>query len=309
MSERLIVGDPHAKKSNLDKINRLLSTVESYGLPTVFMGDLLDTKDIISGQCLNVYLDYFKSSKLQHNILVGNHDYFSKECDRHSLEALKLLPNVHVIDQPYFDGKSLFLPYYHDINEFRQIISHYELPPYLFCHLDVIGMDYGNGFISESGATLEDLKQFDKVISGHYHKYASKENLTYIGSPFSHDFAESNQIKYLGIFDDSNGQLELIETDFPKHVTVELDLSKGSNLEVNPNNYNRVILTGTIDEIKAFDKSVYPSVRFIEKTIENLESGNINEALSPIDIYKEWYFNVKKNTDEQRFIRGLDLIK
>lgn len=311
MSKFTVIGDPHCKPENLDKIKRLFTIVESEGLPAIWMGDLLDTKDIVRAQCLNAYLTYFKSSKLEHIILTGNHDYTTADCKEHALEALKGLKNVTVVDKPHFEGKSLFLPYFSNTEAFRASIHPYDLAQFLFMHQGINGCDYGNGFVAENELDIQVLSKFDRVISGHFHRYQIKDNLTYIGTPFSHSFGESNQIKYLGIFDDSNGSLELIETDFPKHITEEYHIFLGdeNHLKLDSNNYNRVLLIGSREEIANFDKSKFPGVKFIDSPTLLPSQVTIKETQTPEAMFTNWFKHVKKETNDDLYQTGLRILK
>jgi len=309
MSEYLIIGDPHCKPDNLYKIEKLFNLVEAKGLTNVWLGDLLDTKDIIRAQCLNAYIHYFRNSNLKHIILVGNHDYTSSECTQHALEALKALNNVTVVDRPYFEGKTLFVPYFARIEDFRASIAPYELPKYLFMHQGVNGCDYGNGFIAENDMDISEVKRFDKVISGHFHTYQVKDNLTYLGTPFSHSFGESNQQKYLGIFYDSDGSLELIKTDFPKHMTVEFHLGHEVLDPIDFYDHNRVLLIGSREQVAEFDRSKYPGIKFIECPRVGPSKSIIRETQSPEDMYTNWFKEIKKETSEELYQLGLDILK
>lgn len=307
-----IVGDLHAKPDNLDKVIKLFNKIESLGNPVIMLGDTLDTKEIIRGKCLNLIYTSLRNSKLNWIFIIGNHCWFSSECKEHSLEPLKALNNVTIVDRAYFEGKSLFVPYFARIEDFRASISPYTLPKYLFMHQGVNGCDYGNGFIAENDMDISEIKQFDRVISGHFHAYQSKDNLTYIGTPFSHSFGESNQQKYIGIFDDEDGSLELLKTDFPKHMTIEFHLSDDGNHILDPIDYydhNRVLLMGSREQIASFDRSKYSGVKFIECPRVGPTKSIIRETQSPDDMYTRWFKEIKKETNDEIYKLGMDILK
>jgi DNA repair exonuclease SbcCD nuclease subunit len=308
----LIVGDIHSRPDNLHKIHKLFKLVESKELPVIWLGDLLDTKDIVRAQCLNAYINYFKNSKLDHIVLTGNHDFISADSKEHSLEALKLLKNVIVIDGPFVKGESLFLPYYRNPEEFREVISHFKYTKYLFMHQDIVSMDYGNGYISTEGNTLEDLITFKQVISGHYHCYQKKDNLIYLGTPFSHNFGESNQDKYLGIFNDEDGGFCTIGTPtllFPKHITHNVDAGNPHYFDTNNVDHVRIILKGTREQLDAFDKTHYTGFKIIEECVSEAHKSTLKETDTPESIYSKWYKEVKKGEDEELFNLGLEVLK
>lgn len=302
------MGDPHARPDNMNKIHKLFQVVESKELPVIWLGDLLDTKDIVRAQCLNAYIDYFKNSKLNHIVLVGNHDLLTADSREHSLEALKLLKNVTIVDEPYWKGETLFVPYYRNPKDFREVIAYYKDAKYLFMHQDIVSMDYGNGYISTEGNTLEDIKDFKLVISGHYHCYQQKDNLIYLGTPFSHNFGESNQKKYLGVFDE--GDFSTIPTDFPRHITCDIDVTNPPGiLMFTEGNHVRVILKGTQEQLDKFDKKPYANFKIIEQSLPTVGFTALKETESPKTIFSKWFKDIKQGEDEEIHSLGLKILE
>lgn len=304
-----IAGDPHAQPENLYKLQKLFTLIESIGLPTIFLGDLLHNKDIVRAQCLNAYYNYFSTSKLEFTIITGNHDQLTANCTEHSLQTLKALKSVTIIDKPLRRGQLLFVPFQANLEDFRAIISDPGEAEYVFFHQGVNGFEYTNNIIADKEASLEWFKPYKLAIGGHFHKFSTKDNLVYLGSPFSHNFGESNQDKYLGIFDDETGKLELIKTDFPRHITTTLDLGINDNLQVDYYDYNRVILKGTREQIAAFNKSKYPGLKFIEDRQYKVVKLALKETQTPETLFSTWFKDVKKETNNEIFELGLQILK
>ena len=253
MDDYTVIGDPHAKPNNLNILEELFDKVEALGNRTIWLGDLLDTKEVIRGKCLNAWFNYLKNSPLQHTILVGNHDWFNLECREHSLEVLKTLPNVNIVDSPQHTPGALgFLPYIHEEKELKKQIKlmQKDSVKIIFGHLELKGFDFGNGYICEEGLTERSFKDFQLIISGHFHKHQKKKNVVYLGTPFSHSFGESNQDKYIGILKSKEElTLELVPTNLPRHITYTVDVLEElpTNLKFGSRNFYRIILTGPRD--------------------------------------------------------------
>ena len=311
-----IIGDPHITHKSLDRAGTLFDIIEDLGNPTILLGDVLDTKEIIRGKCLNYVYERLRDSKLEYIILVGNHDWFNLECKEHSLEVLKSLPNVTVVDKPQVIDGMLFVPYINDLEEFRAVHGNPEFSEaeVMFMHQGVTGFDYGNGYIADGSGhgelPEEAMTGFQRVISGHFHKYAEEGNLTFLGTPFSHSFGESNQIKYIGLYDKDSDNLELLETPFPRHLTVTLDMDSHET-QILPdieNNFVRFILTGSEEKIKGFDKSRFPGVKFIEKpTVNDEDSSLLDETDSNEKIFQTWANDIKE-LDEDTIKLGLEIL-
>lgn len=284
-----VVGDCHCKPNNLETIEQLFSIVEEIGGPVIWLGDMLDTKDLVRARCLNAYYSYFKSSKLDHIVLVGNHDQYHAGAEEHSLETLKALENVEIIDKPTLVNDMLMAPYYHDLEKFRSDVLS-QKARFLFMHQGVTGFDYGNGFVAENEISLIELKGYEKVVSGHFHAFQEKGNLTYLGTPFSHSFGETDQKKYLGIFDADAGTLETVETPFPRHVTVEIDLDAKKKPKIpDTDDHIRVILTGSRERVTSFDKTPYPNVKFIDMPqAEDEAESAVKETDSNVVRFVKW---------------------
>lgn len=299
-----IVGDPHAKPDNLDKINTLFDMIEDLGNECVILGDLLDTKEVVRGKCLNTYIRRFKQSKLKFWVLVGNHDWFNLECKEHALEVLKELSNVTVVDKCLRYQNLDFIAYYKDQNVLKEYMK-IGSGKTLFCHADIKSFDYGNGLISEEGLDAKDFSGYKRVISGHYHKYQKQGNITYLGTPFSHSFGETNQDKYIGVYDTKTDELELLPTPFPKHMTYELDASQKKFVEER-GDIVRVILKGTQEQIDKYQKQ--EGVKYIERPDALVKSSVINEAETPQVQFSKWGKTIKGYSDEL-VEKGLEILR
>lgn len=313
----LCIGDPHITHKSLDRAQVLFDLVESVGLPTVWLGDFLDTKEVIRGKCLNALIEYLSRSKLQHNILIGNHDWFNLECKAHALEALKLLPNVLIVDKPMMVHTGIaMMPYIHDKQVLEQALKTFQDKDVtLFAHLEVTNFDFGNGHICTSGISLKTLDGYKRVISGHFHKFQQLANLTYLGTPFSHSFGETDQIKFLGMYDDSVDELILAETPFPKHVTYEINCDIENPelpiLDHTNDNFVRIILNGTQENIDVFPKSIFtaPNIKWISRPSNDIVNNvNIDETASNEVQFQKWATQIR-NMDVETIKLGMAILE
>lgn len=294
MPKITVLGDLHAKHDNLDKLSELFGFTEQLGQPVIILGDLLDTKELIRGKCLNFYINTFSKSKLQYDIVVGNHDLFSLESEEHALQALSLLPNVRVHDKPHYNSEFniQFLPYCKKLLIVRDWLEQTPRSRIVCGHFDINSFDYGNGFKCDTGLDSDTFIQFPLILSGHYHKHQIRGNIFYLGTPFAQSFGETNQSKYIMSLDTTTLEYELVETWFPKYMTVEVDCD--STLEhptLDKINSNRVILRGTRENISKFNKIDY--IKYIESPSNVVSSISILETKSIEEQFMVWGLTIK----------------
>lgn len=300
-----IIGDPHRRLDNQDRVDAVCKVVEALGNPCIWLGDMLDTKDVIRGACLNAWLDYFKASHLWHYVLVGNHDLLNLHTKDHALRVLGELPNVVIVDElkrfdAWGDSHEIWMtPYVHEMS--ADYLKPVPNNATLFGHFELKDFDFGNGRICDSGMTFADFDRFKRVITGHFHKYQERGRVTYLGTPFSLNFGETDQTKYLGVYDLETNVLDLLETQFPRHRTYEIDCDAGNaNLWKNipltrDEDFNRWVLTGTQANINLFDRGKLPPDAKISTKPTDL--GNIaveiEEVTSNPEKFEQWAKDIK----------------
>lgn len=317
-----VVGDPHVTPKSIDKADQLFNHIETLGLPTIILGDVFDTKEVLRGTCLNLVYNRLKRSKLQFIILVGNHDLFRLDQPQHSLEVLKELPNVTIIDsvRKHPTLPFVFFPYIHDKAKLKEHLLQYSNQNLIaFGHFEVSGFDFGNGHLCEDGViTHDDFSGFKRVISGHFHKLQQTGNFTYIGTPFSHSFGEANQDKVLGVYTLSDDTLALTPTEFPRHISTKIDMSKkGAEKKLvdylagNENNLIRIQLYGSPEDVIKLDKSKYGNynIKWEDKSEASTDSKvNLDETLDNKSQFLEWGKNIK-NLDSDTLSLGLSILE
>lgn len=312
-----VIGDPHVTHKSIERAKDLFAIVEAIGFHCIWLGDLQDSKEVIRGKCLNLLLEYFRTSKLYHTLLVGNHDYFNLDCDAHALEAIKLLPNVTVVDGPMVVQNLVFLPYMHDQVKLKNTITEYARPDRtLFAHLELAQFDFGNGHICTTGLTAEDVAGFKRVISGHFHKFQTRGNLTYLGTPYTQSFGEANQRKYLGVYNSETDEFKIAETEFPRHLSVEIDCDNDEYaidqlLDEMRDDFYRIILTGSQANIALFPKQLFEqfNVKWISRPNDYAQNDvTIADTLTNDGQFRKWATEVKK-MDEDTINLGLSIME
>jgi DNA repair exonuclease SbcCD nuclease subunit len=121
----------------------------------------------------------------------GNHDlYYRDKRDIQSVEWAKHLPNVVICNDWFSSGDVVIAPWLCGDDHKRipkltgkYMFGHFELPGYLMNAM-VEMPDHGS-------VRREDLGGFEHVFTGHFHKRQTKQNITYIGNCFPHNYADA----------------------------------------------------------------------------------------------------------------------
>ena len=308
----IVVGDPHCTHKSLDKIDKLFDIIEERPEDVViWLGDFLDTKEVIRGKCLNLLNKRFTNSEKQHIIIIGNHDYFNLDCEEHSLEVFKAFhPHIVVVDKVMKSNGMWFVPYMHDQEKLKGELNAITNNEIIFGHFDIIGFDYGNGHVADRGLRHSDFKRFKRVISGHYHKYQERDNLVYLGTPFSHSFGESGQTKYIASYDTKSNELELIPTPFEQHYTWEINCDETQTGPLlNDKDLHRIILKGNKENIGSFDRSTLPpGTKIVERPDIEETSIVIDEVDNNFKQFRKWAGDVKE-LDTETIQLGISILE
>lgn len=241
----VLISDIHFNLQTIElaaaAFNQAAELAIEYQVPLVVAGDTHDTKANLRGECVNAMISCYgnvrKSQKAAHIFtLIGNHDKINEKSDSHALHFLA--PYTELISVHYItprikvnDKFVNFIPYQHNPDSFRKCLKTIEKGSTIICHQGIEGSNSGDYIQDKSAIHKEDVKDF-RVISGHYHQ--RQDIITgplrngyvglwsYIGNPYTLNYAEANdpskgfQVLY------SDGTLEHIPTNLREHVVIEL---------------------------------------------------------------------------------------
>jgi DNA repair exonuclease SbcCD nuclease subunit len=288
----LIIGDIHSKRSSLEVVDQVLTKCAKLAIKaqcdlTVCLGDINDTKSTLASKTVDQLIKHFSNWPTPVIAMVGNHD-LNNALDPslgHSLEFLKLLPNVTVIDKPTTIGDLFFIPYLPE-QQFLQV----ELAPtpYCFIHQDVKTAVYSNNREVESTIDPSYLSKYKRVISGHIHKAQQIANIHYIGTPYTESFKESDENKQVAILDTNKDHLLLVPTLVRQHKTYEYSINELKDVKdiisdlhskQNPNHLIRVIIN-VPDEIESkIKRSLFKGL-----SIESLKTNPIRNPNKKLNV-------------------------
>ena len=177
--EHLSCADDIIKICNEQDIDRI-----------VFCGDLFGpVGDNISTQTLSAVCEFVdKLRKIKPlDMLVGNHDLSGSTNYKavHKLIPFKYWDNVTVYDKPTIVDNFVYMPYCTSDEYATSILENIQdkEDKIVFSHLELKGINLGNGIETTHGVSLALLNKFKMVLQGHYHSGSSYgPNIKIIGS-------------------------------------------------------------------------------------------------------------------------------
>ena len=286
----------------------------------IFLGDLVHSRNKLNVKHINDLMDFFGSAGKNINsyILRGN--------PAHDGEGEHYIGNLlgyvaSVIDSPVMISNYFFLPYdrkenlLKTIKEWEKVYRKDKNKKQLFMHYGLKGakvLDYE--FPDEETLSQDDLKMFDCVLAGHFHRYQEVwKNAWHVGSPYRVSFAEKDDPKGFMVLHD-NGKVEFVELVVPRMVQLAVDKEDNGKTKFNIGDcFLKIFVKGTDSFIKNFDyehyKKIYPEARGIKFETERIDDEKevrevrINKSDNP-KIMVEKYLNFVKDQTE-----GLDIKK
>jgi DNA repair exonuclease SbcCD nuclease subunit len=172
-----------------------IDEAKKFGAETcIFLGDWHHHRSSINISTLNYSISNLKRLSEafdQTYFLVGNHDLFYR--DKREISSVVFaqeIPKVKVVDEIIVKDDVALVPWLIG-NEWKKIknikakymFGHFELPNFKMNAM-VEMPDHGELNASHFG-------NVDLVFSGHFHKRQTQGNVTYIGNPFAHNYADA----------------------------------------------------------------------------------------------------------------------
>lgn len=213
----LWMGDPHVQKSNLEESKRLAywtREIRDLHRPdhTVIAGDLYNdfgTKRVEVDEFWTAILRDVLPDSI---VLEGNHDQTPDGSE--SALAVHEGRCFLVRRATMYHGNVGLMPFVRDNDDFLHLCQalYNQGARVIFCHADVNGAQYENGFYSPHGADISGLPKDLKLISGHIHKQQEFGNVWFPGTPRHLTRSDVGEQKGLWLIDTVSGERQFFPT-------------------------------------------------------------------------------------------------
>ncbi len=295
--KRLIIGDLHLgvnegnpkflnyQKKSLEWIISLSKADEIKAVD--FLGDIFDNRNHLSHSSIDLFNWFFDEIESKVGVIVvGNHDCPYKNTNKNN--SVSLLEKKYFVaeHEPIQVTDRVYVPWVNKENE-ENIVKVLKKTKANIClgHFDISGFDMIKGVLSKHDSISRDLlRKFDLVISGHYHNFSRKENITYVGSPYQITFSDLGIKKFVATLE--NSHLEFIENPYIFFVSEKID-----------NEDNLPDIENLVDKKVKLDVNCERTIK-IEKWLAKLVEVNndvkINDNYNFINVLEE---NVNVKTE------------
>ena len=231
----LLIGDIHIKINKLDLSLKFLSWLNKLIRETkpdivVNLGDSLDNHAVIRSEALNELMKHIFTivdMGIPYVYVKGNHDQASpKESDYHALLPFKgRIKGLHIVDEVIELFGITFVPFLGNPAAFPK-----KTLPICIAHQTFLGADYG-AINAKEGIDGETVEGADIIISGHIHKKSTIGKVIYVGSPFSQDASDINQVKGISVLDTDTLNFKFHPTPLPTWRSFKFELGPGQTIE------------------------------------------------------------------------------
>lgn len=223
-------------------------TIQAEGVFDIIeLGDIFDRRKYVNFDTLHRCREYFFQPIIDNNYqlhcIVGNHDIYFKNTNRVNAPTLLIDDeHIHVYDEPTavdFDGLDiLFMPWINNSNyeQAMEACTNYygdaPFPQPTVCmgHLELKGFEMYKGAVIDAGLSHEMFKNFDMVMSGHFHHKSSRDNIHYLGAPYEMTWSDYNDDRGFHIFDTETKELTYYKNPYTMFNKVYYDDLEGEKV-------------------------------------------------------------------------------
>lgn len=277
-------------------------TIENNINTIKILGDFFDNRKSLNTKTQHTSHRIAKILQLNKNlntyIIVGNHDcYYKNQINPNTLELFKEYNHITIVDEITKIDDILLVPW-------GKIPNNTQGAKYCFGHFAINGFHMNDSYKCKNGIDSITFKDFDKVISGHFHSPSSNKNIIYLGAPYHQCFNDTGDRGWY-IFE--NGKLDFINYEkAPKFMKIYSENDFGKDIEGNivklifEKDYGTNENQEIIDNLLKFNPLLY-SIDFA-----NMKSEELNEEKEDVILENKEVMS-DKYIDSQTFPENINV--
>jgi DNA repair exonuclease SbcCD ATPase subunit len=239
---------------------------------------------------------------LMTRIIIGNHDcYYKNQIHPSTLELFKEYKHIQVIDAETLIDDILLVPW-------GVVPDSTQGAKYCFGHFGINGFHMNDSMKYRGGLDAALFKDFDLVLSGHFHTPSKQSNVVYVGAPYGQTFHDVDGMRGFHIFEDG----ELTFEQYTEAPTFKKILTNDEPL--NPDdikgNIVRIFFTkdfGTTANQEIIDNVLKCEPLLYSVNFANMDSENEEEIDTSIEMDSKEQI-VDQFIDEQTFATNINIL-
>ena len=293
----IISTDWHLKRDNIDAIKDLidqqcqLAKKESVEY-LICLGDVFDSRKAQELTVLTAFreiLNNIQSYNLKMLTISGNHDKSDYTSYNSYLDSFAFHPAM-----VYFRGynqysigdvKLHFMPFF-DESVWKERLNYTlsDKKNILLTHIAVTGSKNNDGTLQETPVKVSDFKDFDLVLSGHFHdRQIIGKNFIHAQSIQQNNYGEDNKKGFSILYNDCT--ISFVKSKFKEYKRYTFDIDKSTKKELdelikehsNSDNNIRVEVVGSQSKLNSLKREVFANNGIDLKT-KNKEVSEAIEA-------------------------------
>ena len=332
MSKIAILGDLHlgVHKGHPAFSNALKTFMEELFIPTlerenitsvVQLGDIVDRptgiRFVDMVRLRNDFIEPLLSIGVTLHVLVGNHDApYNRDTLTPSapVELFNGYPDIIVYDKPQeltyggIDGlKCVMLPWICRENAIASIsLLKRTKCKVVFGHLELNGFDMHRGVTCHEGMDSGIFKDFNLVVSGHFHQPSKAGIIQYAGAPYQMTWADAGCARGFWILDTETLDMKFIQN---KNDMYLIDPNIGDNVK---DKFVKITVKekglGFDNYVKTLEENGALEVKVIEPGTDLTTNIEIDEAKydldSPTKMFHDYVFGMvqEKTYDKRKLV-------
>lgn len=282
--------------------NSFFPSLDASGISNLLiLGDTFDRRKYVNFSSLQaakqMFFDKLAERNITVNMLVGNHDIYYKNTNEVNSPELLLqdYSNINIISTPQtieVEGTLICMIPWICPDNYEASMAEIKNTRAEICmgHLEIGGFQMYRGMESHGGLSSKVFEKFEVVFSGHYHHKSSKENITYLGTPYEltwQDYADQKGFHY---FDLGTRKLQFEANPYSMYCRIEYDDKNKEPIDLNSirldEKYIKLVVVNKTDYYKfdIFVNTLYTKGCHDIKIVEDFSDFENSEIGSDVDL-------------------------
>ncbi len=264
-------------------------------------GDVNDLKNIVHYKSFVLLKEIIEEyDKIHFYIIHGNHDSAGKEDLYSAIQLLNGPSNVTTFVEKSIIDDIVFIPW--SGNMVDEILE-CEPKKILISHFGLNEAQLSSGISIKTNIKINNLKKFDLVLLGHYHRPQQLANVYYVGSPIQLNRGEADEEKRFLVVNSETLEVESHKTmGYRKYFNIVLESKEELDEKINDikelQKEGMITIKNKIKDLDLQELHISEDVRVINEVEEEYQLRGITSDMKITEQMKK-YLEIQKIPEDQ----------